>query len=56
MLIKKSDYDDVVMQSQNVVSETFPQYVLQSEMGKSNTQYRGIFKVICNYTASCVTC
>ena len=28
----------LIMQSQNVVSETSPQYVLQSEMGKSNTQ------------------
>ena len=30
----------------NVVSETSPQYVLQSEIGKFNTQYSGIFKVI----------
>ena len=37
------------------VSKTSPQYVLQSEMGKSNTQYSSIFKVTGNYTAGCVT-
>ena len=39
------------MPSRNVVSETSPQYVLQSEMGKSSTQYSSIFKVIGNYLA-----
>ena len=43
-----------IIRSRNVVSETSPQYVLQSEMGKLNTQYSGIFKVIGNYT-DCVT-
>ena len=41
------------IQSRNVISETSPQYLLQSEMGQSNTQNSGIFKVIAigNYTA-----
>ena len=43
-----------IMRSWNVVSETSPQYVIQSEMGNSKTQYSGIFKVIGNYTAGCV--
>ena len=44
-----------IMRSLNVVSEASPQYVLQSEISKSNTQYSGIFKVSGNYTAGCVT-
>ena len=44
-----------ITQSRNIVSETSTQYVLQSEMGKSNNiQYSGLFKVIGNYTAGCV--
>ena len=34
-----------IMWSQNVFSETSCQYVLKSEMGKSNTQYSSIFKL-----------
>ena len=55
-LLSNYSHFDSADYMKSVVSKMSPQYVLQSEMGKSNTQYSGIFKEIDNYTlSSCVT-